>query len=346
MLRILLDLGHPVDYYFFRNVIKKLRERGDEILIVVRNREGVVTELLQNDGERYILLGENVRGMLNKAVYMVRNDVKLLKIALEFKPDMFLSLGSIYSGHVSFLIGKPHLTFHDTEISWIVQLLLMPPFTKIVMIPDSVQLRFSFRNYIRVNAGKELAYLSPAYFQLDPIVLNEFGLKPGEKYVILRFSAHDSSHDIGLKGLSNESKRRLVSELMKFAKVFISSEVGLDEELSRHRIRIKRMHDFLGFSSLFIGEGPTMVSEAAFLGVPSIFLHKRTFGCIENRKMHGMVFQYDNPDDEIEQIINHAKQILTDPGAKERFLKLRDEMVATKEDIVLRIIHEIDSLRL
>ena len=115
-MRLLFDIGHPSDYHLFHNVIKKLRDKGDEILIVVRNREGIAREILQQEGEEYVLLGENVKGMLNKAIYMLRNDVKLLRIAREFRADVFVSHGSPYSGQVSFLMRKPHISYGDTNI--------------------------------------------------------------------------------------------------------------------------------------------------------------------------------------------------------------------------------------
>jgi len=344
-MRILFDIGHPADYYLFKNVMKKLRERGDEILITVRNREGAVVEILRQEGEDFVFLGENVKGLVNKAIYMVRNDLVLLRIARKFNADLFVSLGSPYSGHVSFLMHKPHISFDDTEISWIIGLFLAPPFATAVISPTSVSWRVTFKNYKYVNSTKELAYLTPKYYVPDPDVLREVGVNRGEKIVILRFSAHDSHHDIGLRNLSNESKKKLILDLSRLARVFISTEVPIEPELQPFVIRLRRMHDLLSYASLFISEGVTMASEAAALAVPTIFIHPKYFGTVEEYIKCGLVVQYKNPEKDLDQIIAHCRNILSDEKSKARYIKLRDDMLANKEDIVLRIIQEIDSHR-
>jgi len=344
-MRLLFDLGHPVDYYLFKNVMKKLHERGDEILITVRNREGVVTDILRQEGEKFVFLGENVKGLVHKAIYMIRNDLVLLRIARKFKADIFVSLGSPYSGHVSFLMHKPHISFDDTEISWIDSLLLVPPFTTTVISPTSISWKITFKNYTYIDGTKELAYLTPKYFLPDPEVLREVNVKRGEKIVIIRFSAHDSHHDIGLKDLTNESKKRLVLELSKLARVFISTEVPVEPELQPFVLRIKKMHDLLSQASLFVGEGASMASEAAVLGVPTVFIHLKNFGYIEDHKKFGLVVQYRDPENELDQMIAYCRKILTDEKSKEHFAELRDKMLEKKEDIVLRIIDEIDRHR-
>lgn len=344
-MRILFDIGHPADYFLFSNVMRRLRERGDDILITVRNREGIVSEILRQEGERYILLGENVKGMANKAIYMVRNDVKLLRIARDFKADLFVSLGSPYSGHVSFLMRKPHITYNDTEISWLSNLLLAPPFATSVITPAYLTWRIAFKNFVCINGTKELAYLSPKYFTPDPSVLREAGVEEGDKIVILRFSALDSHHDIGLKIMSDESKNRLVMELAKLARVFISTEVGLRPELQPFVLRIKKMHDLLSYASLFVGEGVTMTSEAAVLGVPSVFIHPKEFGSIADYRRYGLVVQYKDPSKELDEIIAYCQRVLADENSRIEYAKRRDVMLSAKEDVVSRIMREIDGFR-
>jgi len=341
-MKLLFDLGHPADYFLFSNVIKKLRERGDEVLITVRNREGIVTEILQQEGEDYVLLGGNVQGMAKKAIYMVRNDVKLLGIARKFKADAFVSLGSPYSGHVSFLMRKPHITYNDTEVSWLSNLLLSPPFAASVITPASVTWKLAFKNIIHINGTKELAYLSPKYFTPDPSVLREIGVKEGDRIIIVRFSAHDSHHDIGLRTMSDESMRKLVMNLAEFGRVFISTEVDLPPDLQPYVLRIRRLHDLLAYASLFVGEGVTMASEAAVLGVPTVFIHPKNFGTIDDQKKFGLVVQYKDIESELDQIVAFCRDILTDEKSKIEFARRRDEMLASKEEVVIRIIEEID----
>jgi predicted glycosyltransferase len=344
-MRILFDVGHPADYYLFSGVIRKLRERGDNVLITVRNREGIVSEILRHEGEEYVLLGENARGMARKAIYMVRNDLKLLRIAKRFKADLFVSLGSPYSGHVSFLMRKPHIAYADTEISWLINLMLAPPFATTVMTPTSVNWRVSFSNRKYINGTKEMAYLSPKYFTPNLSVLREVGVGENDRIIVLRFSAHDSHHDIGVENLSDESKKRLVMSLAKLGRVLIFTEVDLPPELRPFVLRIGRIHDLLASASLYVGEGVTMASEAAVLGVPTVFIHPRDFGSIADYRKYGLVTQFKDPENELDQIIAHCQGLLTDSKSRDEYAKRRDAMLSSKGDVVSIIMSEINGHR-
>ena len=47
-------------------------------------------------------------------------------------------------------------------------------------------------------------------FTPDITVLQELGVSPEEKYVILRFVSWNASHDIGHKGISYENKLKAI----------------------------------------------------------------------------------------------------------------------------------------
>lgn len=344
-MRIIFDLGHPAHYHLYKHTIRYLRSKGDEILIVVRNREDMVAQLLREDGESYVLLGENVKGLWRKAIYMIRNDVKLLKIASRFRPDLFVSMSSPYSAHVSFFLRRSHISFTDTEISKIILYLLIP-FTKTMITPSSFKGEFRFRNHVKIDSYKELAYLHPRYFKPDKEALKLVGVKPSEKFIIVRFSAYDASHDVGFRGFSPNSRLRLIKELSKIARVFISSEVSLNEEIREFELSIppSKMHDLLSQASLYIGEGAVMASEAAILGKPAIFINPSKRGFLDDLENHGLLIQIHENNPDISRIIDLCNTLLTDES-KSRLISLRDKMLSSKKDLTELIINEIESYR-
>ena len=345
-MRLIFDLGHPAHYHLYKNAIKHLKSKGDDILIIVRNREDIVARLIERDGEEYTLLGINARGMMRKAVYMVRNDAKLLRIASKFKPDLFVSMGSPYSAHVSFLMRRPHLSFADTEISTLVWFLLIP-FTQTMIMPTSFGLNAYFRRVVRVNSYKELAYLHPNYFKPKPEILSELGIRRDEKFAIIRFSAFDSSHDLGLKGLKNEERNKLALEISKAATVIVSSEVKLDPEIERFNVKMDqtKMHDLLSYATLYVGEGAVMASEASLLGVSSIFINPSKRGYLEDLERNGLLLQYHNPNEQIGEIITKSKEILKDPESRIRQGERRKNLLEIREDLTAKIIEEIERFR-
>ena len=136
-------------------------------------------------------------------------DIKELIIASRFKPDIFLSHGSMYAAHAAFLLRKPHITLEDTGNSEQVRLYL--PFTKYVLTSNVFNKDYGKRQ-IRFNGHNELSYLHPNYFLPDNNFRNSLTLEPDEKYVILRFVSWKATHDKGQKGLSLKSKFQIIDE--------------------------------------------------------------------------------------------------------------------------------------
>jgi len=343
-MRILIEICHPSHYFLFKNVIKKLRDRGGvEILLAVKNREGIITTLLDKNGERYSLIGGTTTGLLRKALYLPRYELKLLIIAKEFRPDIFLSMNSLYSAHVSFLLGKKHITYTDTEISRIITILLMP-FTHTVITPKSFKPIFHYRNHIQTDSYKVMAYLDPRYFVPDTSVLEDLKIKDQERIAVLRFSSFDASHDVGISGLSIESKIRLINEIQKLARPIISSEVPLMPEHKKFEYSLgpEKMLSLLAFSDIYIGEGATMACEAALLGVPSIFIHPNRAGILDDLESQGLLKNFHNPNEELEEIIEQVRRILVNGKLKEQQRKKVADIFANKENLNDVIIRELD----
>lgn len=195
------------------------------------------------------------------------------KAAKKFKADIFLSHGSMYAAHASKLLGKPHIAFEDTFNYE--QIRLYKPFTDVIFTSDYKNPLSNDPKNISYAGYHELMYLHPNRFIADKSILKELGVEENEKYVIIRFVAWNASHDIGHKGISYENKLKAVNEFSRYAKVFISAEGVLPDELEKYRIKINpdKMHNALAFASLSFGESSTMTEEAAILGVPNIFLN-------------------------------------------------------------------------
>jgi len=236
----------------------------------------------------------------------------MLNIARKFKPDIFVSRVSPLSGYASFLLRKPHITCTDTEN---VKLLdsISEPFADVILTSESY-LREHGKRQIRYPGTHELAYLHPNRFVPDPSVLAQLGIKPGERYALVRFVSWNAHHDIGHGGFSNENKLLLVDQLSRILKVFVSSESKLPLELAQYQIKIdpEQMHNVLNYASLFIGEGSTMAEESSVLGTPSILVTSCPRGGVINdlERFHLMEFlsnSYADQDKAIRLAVAYAK---------------------------------------
>ena len=337
-MKILIDIGHPAHVHYFKNFIKIMKKKGHKFFITARNKE-VVFDLLSNNNLKFYNRGDGSNTSLGKLLYLIKADFRLYNIARKFKPDLFLSFSSPYAAHAAKLLDVPHIAFTDTEHAKIVNLAVVP-FSDVICTPASFQKDFG-KKHIRFNGYMELCYLHPNYFKPDPSVLDLLGVNKNEKYVIMRFVSWHASHDVGYSGLTLEMKRKAVEEISKYVKVFISSEGELPEDLKQYQIRIppEKMHDALAFSTLFVGEGATMASECAMLGIPAIYVNPLSAGTLKEQEKYGLIYGFRNSTG----VINKAIELINTPNLQKEWQQRRQKMLADKIDVTAFMVWLIEN---
>jgi hypothetical protein len=341
-MRILIDIGHPAHVHLFKNFAWRMQEKGHNILFSVREKEKEVY-LLKKYNFPFHSLGKHKNGLINKIIGLTEFNYKLLKIALNFKPDIFISHGSMYAAQVAWLMRKPHISMKDTEN--MEQIILFKPFTQAILTPICFRKELG-KKQIKYKGYHELAYLHPDYFSPNKSILRLLNTKKGEKYVIMRFVSWNASHDIGHKGLSLENKRKAVKEFSKYARVFISSEEELPSDLKKYQFNLppERMHDALAYADLLYGESATMASEAAVLGIPAIYLDNAGRGYTdEEEKEYGLVFNYSESLKDQEKSIKKAVELLKNKHIKKIWQKKREKMLKDKIDITSLLVWFVEN---
>ncbi len=331
-MRFLFDIGHPAEVHTFRNVIKDLREKGHEILVTSRDKE-MTLYLLDHYKIPYVSTGRNMRSKIGKIWAFLRNDLKILKAAISFRPDLIINFFSPFAAHVGKLLGKKVIGFHDTEHADLT-IKLAKPFTNTIIVPNCYKREYPGKNVIKFNGNFELAYLHPEYFTPDPSVLDLLGVKKGEKYVLLRFVTHTSMHDKGHKGFSDEEKIEITKRFSEHTKVFISSEVPLPDPLRKYELNIppEKIHDVINYASLLYGESATMTSEAAVLGTPSVFIDIHGRGYTDEEEIYELVFNFKNTQKDYERSIAKGIEILSIHDRK-NWIANRDKMLSDTIDV-------------
>ena len=331
-MKIIIDLIHPANYHYFKNFMKIMKDKGHEIIISARDKD-VLIELLEIDKINYFLMGKPGKGALGKILFTIASEYNFLKFAQSVKPDILMSFGSSYVAHVSKLIGKPHITFDDTEHAKLNKF-LYKPFTDVILTPSCFTTNLG-ANQHNFNSYMELCYLHPNYFVPDKSVLDIMNLKEEEDFVIMRFISWDAAHDLGQSGLSTNIKKKAVQEVSKICKVFISSEASLPPEFEKYKLNIpkSKIHDALFFSSLYFGEGGTMASESAVLGTPAIMINSLTTGYLDElEKKYKLIFKY-LPSIELQlAALSKALFLIKTPGLRNEWSKRREKMLNDKID--------------
>lgn len=278
-MRILIDMGHPAHVHFYRNFIKEMEKKGHEFKVAVRVKNPML-ELLEYYGISYEVIGFAQSGLTGKALGLPRYDARLLAIARKFKPDVLTGIGSPYVAQVGKLIRKPSYIFTDTEHATLINKLAVPFATK-VLTPDCFLNDFGSK-HVRYNSFHELAYLHPNRFK-------EKGV--GKKNIIIRLSSWDASHDKGRQVIEDITFSHLSRKLAEYGNVVMSREDGKKMTLEGRLYEPWQLHAIMKNAILYIGDGATMATESALLGVPSIYVSPLagTMGNHENLEEYGLM---------------------------------------------------------
>jgi uncharacterized protein len=338
-MNILIDLGHPAHVHYFKNFIWIMEGKGHSFTIVARNKE-VVFDLLDHYGFKYFNRGKGKKGLLGKLLYTFSADIFILKKALKIKPDLFLSAGSSYAAHVAWLLGKPHIAVDDTDHNSFQQMMYVP-FTKAILTPEVFQKDFGTK-HIRFDGFLELGSLHTNRYKPEKENIREvLNIPKNTRFVVLRFVSWTATHDRGLKGLSLEEKYLLVQELSKYARVIISSESVLPEDLKKYSFSVHPalMHDVLKEASLLVSESLTMSAEAAFLGTPAICISTAQAGTLDEEVRLGLIDLHRSG----KGIVERAVDAIADTNLKEAFKLKSEKIINQKVDITALLVWFVEN---
>ncbi|MFA6725404.1 MAG: DUF354 domain-containing protein [Candidatus Cloacimonadaceae bacterium] len=332
MKKIFIEIGHPAHVHLFKNIYWELEKRGWQGLFITKDKDCAIN-LLKSYKLPFKILGKTQDKIVNKILTLPNFALKMYKLARIYKPDLFVSRVSPVSGWSSFLFRKPHITLTDTENVKLSDS-ISEPFADVILTSSSYRRNHGGKQ-IRYPGYHELAYLHPKYFTPNPSVLEEEGIDMNEKYAIVRFVSWTAHHDIGHRGFSKETKIKLVTELSKYIKVFISSEGDLPEELKGFQIKIKpeNMHNALYYAQLLVGESATMASECAMVGTPAIYINNSHFGSLDSQAEYGLVHLFSEDELAQEHAIQKAIEIVSKPDIKNEYRERAQKMLENKIDV-------------
>jgi predicted glycosyltransferase len=266
-----------------------LRDRGDELLVLSRVKD-VACGLLDSFGIPHLPVSRAGSGRGGLAAELLRRDLAVLSQARRFRPDAMLGFGGVAISHAGKLLGVPAISFYDSENARL-QTRITWPFIGRLYVPEAYAGPTPEGRTTRLPGTKELSYLHPAAFRPDRGIALAGGLDPDRDNVFLRVVDWRANHDLGKAGWSLEELRSLVARLGKDAKVHLSSEVALPEDLAMHRYRgsIQEVHHLMAHCRLYLGESATMASEAAILGVPAIYCGRDFPGYVRELEAAGLM---------------------------------------------------------
>ena len=339
-MKVFVDINHPAHVHFFKNLVWDMHDRGHDFFISSRDKE-VALDLLDAYDIEYFNRGRGYSGVVGKSWGILDIDYKLYRHAKKFKPDVFLGLHNTYTAHLGKLMGKPSITFTDTEHARLANFMTFP-FTDVICTPTCFMKDLGGK-HVKYEGYHELAYLHPDRFKPDQSVLDDVGVGVNEKFFILRFVSWGASHDRGQSGFGLDEGKHLIEGLSDYGRVFVISE-DRRPDLDEYRLDIapERIHDLLHYATMYIGEGATMASEAACLGTPAVYVNTLTLGYLEEQeKRYGLTYNFRKSNAAIKKVF----ELLEKNNLKSEWRNKRDKMLADKVDVTSWMVEFIEKYK-
>lgn len=332
-MNVLMDIAHPAHVHLLRNTYFNLINDGHQVIVTVKDIPSAM-KLMDVYGIPYILIGEKKDALWQKAFEQIKYDVEILRLVRKHKIDIGVG-SSITIAHVSKLSKMKSIILDDDDDA--VEPLFAKyahPFCDSILSPSCVMRKA--KQTVGYAGYHELAYLHPNRFCPDESVLSEIGLKPGDKYFVMRFNAFKAHHDVGVQGLSLNCKRELIKRLEKHGPVFITTERNIDDEFLKYQLKLspEKAHSLMAFATMLIGDSQTMTSESSVLGVPAIRSNSfvgRIAYLEEEEHKYGLTYGF-RPDQE-DELLDRVELLLQMPDLREEWARRRKKMLQDKIDV-------------
>lgn len=326
--KILIYLGHPAQYHFFKNIIKLLKKEKVEIKIAIKTKD-VLEKLLIEDKMDYINVLPKPRNSNKLSILwaLIRRFVKLFTISVKFKPNLLIGTDASISW-VGYILKIHAVTVLEDDEDIIKELSRLTfPYTNAIVVPESCEIKSYTHKVIKYSGYMKLSYLHPNY-------INNFN-KP-DKIFLIRLSSLNAYHDNNIRGINRNILKDVLEILNNYGKVFISSEEELPINLREYQLVCKasEIHDYIKKSYLIISDSQSMTVEAAILGIPNI-RYSDFVGSIGvlNELEYKYKLSYGIRPDNQEELINKINELINEENIFEIFQKRRIEMLNDKIDV-------------
>jgi predicted glycosyltransferase len=368
-MRFLIEAHHPAHIHFFKYAIRIWQERGDEVLLIGRDRDVMKQLLAAYDWIPAEIVSSTGRSNRFPLREMLLRQLAVAERVRRFRPSLVLSLMGSYT-QVARLLGVPNIIFTDSEFQSFNHR-IAHPFATLIYTPRCFWKPLGSKQ--RRYAGyHELAFLHPKRFTARPAVLERLRVnggpaatgavasatagaanpqvgaegsalshpQPGE-YVVIRTSAWNTLHDIGQSGLGPHFER-LMQLLVPRYSVYIVPEGGqLAPRWAAHRLSVPpdEYHDVLAFAKLVITEGASTASEAACLGVPSVYVNTTRRGYLEDQeRRYQLVYNFTDP----ALALAKTAQLLAAPPSVAALAAAQARLIADHIDVTDYVVGELD----
>ena len=334
-MNVLIDIGHPAHVHLYKKFYFSMINKNHNVYVIVKSIDSA-KELLNLYNIPFIDIGPKKDSNFLKGLYQLKFNWKVFRLVRKYNIQIGVG-SSITLAHVSKFTRMNSIVTNDDDDD--VDKLFSKyahPFANVVLSPDVLMNKRKGDNCIFYSGYHELAYLHPNSFRPNKDVLQELGIKYGDKYFIMRFNAFKASHDVGVRGLTLNQKLELIKLLKPFGKIFITTEREIEPELRKYQMKIspEKAHSLLYYATMFLGDSQTMTSEAAVLGVPSVRCNSFAgrISYLEEEE-HKYKLTYGFKPEKFHKLLKKVKILINNNNLKAEWELKKERMLEDKIDV-------------
>lgn len=277
-MRILFDITEPSHALFFLRPIRALKARGHDVLVCSRQRQGV-GELLDRLAIDHEPLSSRSGSRAGAAMELFLRDAAMVSVARAFRPHAMIGFGSVAVAHAGAALGIPSIAFQDSEAASLQSRLIHPAITRL-FVPEGYAGEVPTRKTTRVPGVRALSHLHPDGFMAERMVAMAQGLDPARRNVFIRMDGWRERHDRAGPGWSLQELCAVIDRFRTEARVHVSSDRPLPATLEQYALASSsdEVQHLLAHCALYVGDDPLQASEAAVLGVRSVYTGRDSFG--------------------------------------------------------------------
>lgn len=332
-MRFVFFMNTPAHVHLYKHAVDRLEGAGHDVLVLGRDY-GCTVALLDRYELPYRLYGSC--GTTKGSVFrnLPRHYLNAMPAVRSFDPDVVFGVGA-YAAHAGLVSGAPSVLVLDSEPTSIDHA-ISRPFAAAFLTPHAFGKDLG-ENHYQFHGFCETAYLHPDVYRPNPEIREDLGLGADEGFVLLRFNAFGSHHDVGESGFTPDQRRRLIETFAEHATVFVSDEGGtldLDSLPAREfDVHPALLHDALSEARLVVTDTQTVCTEAGLLGTPVVrsnsFVGDGDMGNFTELERQGLVVNTADFD----EVISTGVDVLLDESIGAAWRRRRNEYVGGLVDL-------------
>jgi predicted glycosyltransferase len=324
-MKVFIDILTPKQCMLFGKLSQKLTKKGHEIFQSTREYREVV-QLLRLKGTDAKVVGKHGGGNLfSKLRESAKRTLQLATAIKEWNPDVVVSFSSPEATRAAFGLGIPHVCINDSPHAEAVARLTIPLSKKLLtskMIPIGAWTKFGISkdSIVQYDALDAWAWLKD--FKPDEKILADLGLDETKPILTFRteetFAAYLLHRAQKIPVVASTIQKLL--QASEGVQVVVISRYEEQTDVLKNIFHKKAVicqtavdaPSLLSFTSIFVGAGGTMTSEAALLGVPTFSCYPEESYLIEKYLLSkGLAIRETNPRKLVKRILETLDNLET-----------------------------------